>query len=79
MINGSVRFFNEDRGYGFIAPDDGGSDVFVDVAALLAAGIAAIRKDQRVSFELQTDRRGRRHPVRLQANPLMAPESRRTS
>ncbi len=58
-INGTVKFFNHDRGFGFIAPDDGGKDVFVHATALQRAGIPAINDGDKVTFEVEDDRRGR--------------------
>ncbi|MCC2112095.1 MAG: cold shock domain-containing protein [Hyphomicrobiales bacterium] len=58
-INGTVKFFNHSRGYGFIAPDDGSKDVFVHASALEAAGIAGIDEGDKVTFEIEDDPRGR--------------------
>ena len=58
-MNGTVKFFNAAKGFGFIEPDDGGKDVFVHATALEAAGIPALKEGDRVSFELEDDRRGR--------------------
>mgnify|MGYP002336441219 CR=1 FL=1 len=52
MITGTVKFFNNDKGYGFIAPEDGSSDAFVHISAVERAGMATLNKDQRVSYEL---------------------------
>ena len=57
--NGTVKFFNASKGYGFITPDDGGKDVFVHATALEAAGIRSLNEGARVSFVLEDDRRGR--------------------
>ncbi len=57
MTNGTVKFYNESKGYGFIAPDDGGKDVFVHATALERAGLRALNEGQKVSFETETDRR----------------------
>lgn len=59
MPIGTVKFFNADKGYGFIAPDDGGNDSFVHVSAVERAGFQTLNQDQRVSYDLETDRRGR--------------------
>lgn len=67
MITGSVKFFNIDKGYGFIAPEDGSGDAFVHISAVERAGMATLNKDQRVSYELETDRRGKTSAVNLQA------------
>jgi cold shock protein len=60
MITGTVKWFNSQKGYGFIQPESGGKDVFVHVTALESAGISTLNDGQRVSFELQTDRRTNR-------------------
>jgi len=67
MTIGTVKFFNADKGYGFIQPEDGGSDAFVHITAVQAAGMSTLDRDQRVSYELETDRRGKTSAVNLQA------------
>jgi len=67
MITGTVKFFNADKGYGFIAPETGGDDAFVHISAVQAAGMRTLDKDQRVSYELEQDRRGRTSAVNLQS------------
>jgi CspA family cold shock protein len=67
MITGTVKFFNADKGYGFIAPEDGGGDAFVHISAVERAGLRTLNKDQRVSYELETDNRGKTSAVNLQA------------
>jgi cold shock protein len=57
MTIGTVKFYNDQKGFGFIQPDDGGKDVFVHATALERAGIRALREGQKVSFEAQTDPR----------------------
>jgi CspA family cold shock protein len=57
MPVGTVKFFNTQKGFGFIAPDDGSSDVFVHVSAVEQAGIGALREGQRLSFDVVTDQR----------------------
>jgi CspA family cold shock protein len=57
MATGTVKFYNEQKGYGFIQPDGGGKDVFVHVSALERAGIASLREGQKVKFDTQTDAR----------------------
>jgi CspA family cold shock protein len=57
MTKGTVKFYNDQRGYGFIQPDDGSRDVFVHATALERAGIAGLREGQKVSFDTQTDPR----------------------
>jgi len=66
MITGTVKFFNNDKGYGFIAPENGGGDAFVHISAVERAGMTTLNKDQRVSYELETDRRGKMSAVNLQ-------------
>lgn len=65
-ITGTVKFFNADKGYGFIAPDGGGNDAFVHISALERAGMATLNQDQRVSYELEADKRGKMAAVNLQ-------------
>ena len=67
MPIGKVKFFNADRGYGFIAPEGGGNDAFVHISAVQAAGMQTLDRDQRVSYELETDRRGKTSAVNIQA------------
>jgi CspA family cold shock protein len=57
MTIGTVKFFNAERGYGFIAPEDGGPDVFLHVSALEAAGIRSVSEGDRISFEAVMDKR----------------------
>lgn len=58
-LTGTVKFFNTAKGYGFITPEQGGSDVFVHATALERAGIRSLNEGDRVSFVLEDDRRGR--------------------
>jgi CspA family cold shock protein len=67
MITGTVKFFNSDKGYGFIAPEDGSGDAFVHISAVERAGMRTLDKDQRVTYELETDRRGKTSAVNLQS------------
>lgn len=67
MPIGTVKFFNTDKGYGFIAPEDGGKDSFVHISAVERSGLATLQKDQRVSYDVETDRRGKESAVNLQA------------
>lgn len=67
MPIGTVKFFNADKGYGFIQPEDGGNDAFVHISAVEAAGMRSLASDQRVSYELAPDRRGRESATNLKA------------
>lgn len=58
MTIGTVKFFNATKGFGFIAPEDGGKDVFVHASALEAAGMHSLNEGQKVSFDIQPDARG---------------------
>jgi CspA family cold shock protein len=64
---GTVKFFNVDKGYGFIAPDGGGNDAFVHITAVERAGMQTLKQDQRVQYDLEEDRRGKMSAVNLQA------------
>ena len=59
MPTGTVKWFNTTKGYGFIAPDGGGNDVFVHISAVEASGLTGLADDQKVSFELLDGRDGR--------------------
>ena len=59
MPIGTVKFFNEQKGYGFISPDGGGQDAFVHITAVERAGMRTLRENQRVSYDLQQDNRGK--------------------
>ena len=67
MITGTVKFFNADKGYGFIQPEDGSGDAFVHISAVEAAGMHTLEKEQRISYELENDRRGKTSAVNLQS------------
>jgi CspA family cold shock protein len=68
MATGTVKFFNSQKGFGFIQPDDGGKDVFVHVSAVERAGMRGLVEGQKISYELQTDRRtGKAAAANLQA------------
>ena len=58
-VNGTVKFFNHTRGFGFIKPEDGGKDVFVHASAVERAGLPPLNEGDKVSFEIEDDRRGR--------------------
>jgi CspA family cold shock protein len=57
MATGTVKWFNGQKGYGFIQPDDGGKDVFVHISAVERAGLSHLNEGQKVSFELKADRK----------------------
>ncbi len=67
MTIGTVKFFNADKGYGFIQPEGGGNDAFVHISAVERAGMTTLDRDQRVSYELEEDRRGKTSAVNLQS------------
>ena len=67
MTIGTVKFFNPDKGFGFIAPEGGGNDAFVHISAVERAGMRTLDKDQRVSYDLEQDNRGKMSAVNLQA------------
>ena len=58
-LNGTVKFFNSTRGFGFISPEIGEKDVFVHASALESSGVPALKEGDKVSFEIEDDRRGR--------------------
>ncbi|QQQ19019.1 cold-shock protein [Brevundimonas vitis] len=57
MATGTVKWFNSTKGYGFIQPDNGGKDVFVHISAVEAAGLRGLDENQKVSYEIEVDRR----------------------
>jgi len=57
MATGTVKWFNSTKGYGFIQPDNGGKDVFVHISAVEAAGLRGLNENQKISYEIETDRR----------------------
>jgi CspA family cold shock protein len=59
MTTGTVKWFNATKGYGFIAPDDGGKDAFVHISAVERAGLSTLNEGQRVSFDLQRGQNGK--------------------
>jgi CspA family cold shock protein len=67
MPIGTVKFFNTEKGYGFISPDEGSTDAFVHITAVERAGLGSLEKDQRVKYELETDNRGKTSAVNLEA------------
>jgi cold shock protein len=56
---GTVKFFNSEKGYGFIKPDSGGADIFVHISAVQASGLPELAENQKVSYETEPDRRGK--------------------
>ncbi|MEN3749503.1 cold-shock protein [Sphingomonas sp. HF-S3] len=67
MPIGTVKFFNIDKGYGFISPEGGGNDSFVHISAVERAGMSTLQQNQRVSYEIEADQRGKSSAVNLQA------------
>ena len=67
MPIGTVKFFNADKGYGFIQPDDGGDDAYVHISAVHAAGLTTLERDQRVAYDIEIDARGKMSATKLQA------------
>ena len=59
MTTGTVKFFNESKGYGFIQPDDGDKDAFVHISAVERAGFQTLRENQRVAYDLEEGRNGK--------------------
>ena len=76
MTIGTVKFFNESKGYGFIAPDGGGNDAFVHVTAVERAGMRSLRENQRISYDIEQDNRGKLSAVNLKnAEEATQPEA----
>jgi CspA family cold shock protein len=67
MTIGTVKFFNEAKGYGFIQPDGGDKDAFVHISAVERSGMRTLDKDQRVEFDLEADRTGKMSAVNIRA------------
>ena len=57
--SGTVKFFNTDKGFGFIKPDNGGPDIFVHISAVQASGLQELTENQKVSFDTEPDKRGK--------------------
>jgi len=66
MVNGTVKWFNATKGYGFIEPEDGGKDAFIHISALEQAGIATLADGQKVSYELVAGRNGKEAAENIQ-------------
>jgi CspA family cold shock protein len=65
MASGTVKWFNAQKGYGFIQPDDGSKDVFVHISAVEQAGLGNLREGQKLSFELERGQQGKTSAVAL--------------
>lgn len=65
MPNGTVKFFNDQKGFGFIAPDDGSGDTFVHASALERSGLRMLQQDQRVSYDITPGQRGKSEATNL--------------
>ena len=75
MTIGTVKFFNSAKGFGFIQPDSGESDAFVHITAVELSGMHTLRQDQRVSYDMEEDRRGKMSAVNLKPADQTAPEA----
>ena len=75
MPTGTVKFFNENKGYGFIAPDGGGQDAFVHITAVERAGMRTLRENQRITYDLEEDRRGKMAAANLRSAEESTPDS----
>ena len=75
MTIGTVKFFNDSKDYGFIQPEDGGTDAFVHITAVERAGMHTLSQDQRVSYDMEEDRRGKMSAVNLKPADQAAPEA----
>jgi CspA family cold shock protein len=67
MTEGTVKFFNTTKGYGFIEPSDGSKDAFVHISAVERSGLSTLNEGQKVSFDLETGRDGKKSAVNLKA------------
>ena len=74
MPIGTVKFFNDAKGFGFIQPDSGESDAFVHISAVERSGMQTLRQDQRLSYELEQGRGGKMSAVNLKSAEQAAPE-----
>ena len=66
-MQGTVKFFNATKGFGFVAPDDGSKDVFVHISAVQGSGLATLEENQKISFDTEQGRDGRISAVNLKA------------
>jgi CspA family cold shock protein len=65
MANGTVKWFNTQKGFGFIAPEKGGKDVFIHISALERSGLTSLNDDQKVTYDIESGRDGRESAVNL--------------
>lgn len=65
MSNGTVKWFNGQKGYGFIQPDEGGADVFVHISAVEQAGLQSLQEGQKITFETERGRNGKLAAINL--------------
>ena len=79
MPIGTVKFFNASKGYGFIQPEGGGSDAFVHISAVERSGMTGLNENQRVSYELEQDRRGKMSAINLKSPEEAKPEEARAA
>ena len=67
MANGTVKWFNDSKGYGFITPDDGGEDLFAHFSAINMSGFKTLKEGQKVSFEVTQGNKGKKQASNIQA------------
>ena len=67
MATGTVKWFNSQKGYGFIQPDEGGNDVFVHISAVERSGLGDLREGQRISFDIEKGQQGKTSAINLKA------------